>query len=88
MKIIAGTVLDGRIVVEGERFNEGEEVTVLRREENETFQVSALEKRELLESIAQAKRGEFVDADALLAELDNPIESDHQANPGRGCSDS
>jgi hypothetical protein len=47
-------------------------VTVLRREENETFQVSVCEKRELLESIAQAKRGEFVDADALLAELDEP----------------
>ena len=72
MKIITGTVLDGRIVVEGERFTEGEQVTVLRREENETFQVSAREKRELLDSIAQAKRGEFVDADALLAELDEP----------------
>jgi hypothetical protein len=72
MKIITGTVLDGRIVVEGERFTEGEQVTVLRREENETFQVSAREKRELLDSIAQAKRGEFVNADALLAELDEP----------------
>ena len=72
MKIITGTVLDGRIVVEGERFTEGEQVTVLRREENETFQVSAREKSELLDSIAQAKRGEFVDADALLAELDEP----------------
>ena len=68
MKIITGTVLDGRIVVEGERFTEGEQVTVLRREENETFQVSGREKRELLDSIAQARRGEFVDADALLAE--------------------
>jgi hypothetical protein len=72
MKIITGTVLDGRIVVEGERFTEGEQVTVLRREENETFQVSPSEKRQLLDSIAQAKRGEFVDADALLAELDEP----------------
>jgi len=70
MKIITGTVLDGRIVVEGERFIEGEQVTVLRHEESETFQVSAREKGELLDSIAQAGRGEFVDADALLAELD------------------
>ena len=72
MKIITGTVLDGRIVVEGEHFAEGEQVTVLRREENETFQVSAPERRELLDSIAQATRGELVDADALLAELDEP----------------
>ena len=38
--------------------------------ESETFRVSADEKRELLESIAQADRGEFVDVEELLAELD------------------
>ena len=70
MKIITGTVLDGRIVVEGERLTEGERVTVLRREGNETFQVTADEKRQLLESIGQANRGEFVDVDELLREID------------------
>lgn len=34
------------------------------------FHVSSYEKRLLLESIAQAERGGFVDADDLLAELD------------------
>jgi redox-sensitive bicupin YhaK (pirin superfamily) len=70
MKIITGTVLEGRIVVEGERLTEGEQVTILRREENETFQVTPEEKRMLLESIAQADRGEFVDVDELLNEID------------------
>jgi len=36
----------------------------------ETFHVSPDEKRELLESMAQADRGEFVDGETLLSELD------------------
>jgi hypothetical protein len=70
MKIITGTVLDGQIVVEGQPFAEGEMVTVLGTEDNETFRLSPAEKKQLLESIAQADRGEFVDAEQLLAELD------------------
>lgn len=72
MKIITGTVLDGRIVVEGESLPEGEKVTILAREGSETFAVSPEEKRQLLESIGQADRGEFVDSDELLRELDGP----------------
>jgi hypothetical protein len=69
MRIISGTVHDGRIVVEGTQLSEGEKVTVLTREGTETFRVSPDQKRELLESIAQANRGEFVQADDLLREL-------------------
>ena len=69
MKIATGTVLHGQIVVEGQPFSEGEKVTILGYDSG-TFHVSAAEKRLLLESIAQAERGEFVDADELLAELD------------------
>lgn len=72
MKIITGTVHDGRIVVEGEALPEGEKVTILTREGNETFVVSPEEKRQLLQSIGQADRGEFVDEDELLRELDGP----------------
>ena len=72
MRIITGTVRDGRIVVEGEPLREGEKVTVLAGEGRETFAVSPDEKLQLLESIAQAKRGEFVDADELMRELDEP----------------
>lgn len=69
MKIATGTVTQGTIVVEGHAFSEGEKVTVL-SQEREPFRVSPEEKRMLLESIAEADRGEFVDADDLLAELD------------------
>jgi hypothetical protein len=70
MKVATGTVSDGRIVVEGNPFAEGEKVTVLGDEGNESFRLSPAEKKQLMESIAQADRGEFVDADDLLAELD------------------
>lgn len=70
MRIMSGTVHDGRIVIEGTQLKEGETVTVLTREGTESFRVSADQKRELLESLAQAKRGEFVETDELLQELD------------------
>jgi len=38
--------------------------------DSEPFRLSPAEKRLLLESIAQADRGEFVDVEELLAELD------------------
>jgi len=70
MKIATGTVQHGQIVVEGQPFSEGEKVTILSYKEQQPFQVSPEEKRLLLESIAQANRGDFVDADKLLSELD------------------
>jgi hypothetical protein len=69
MKITTGTVVEGRIVVEGQPFAEGEKVTVLGNADG-PFTVTPEEKRFLLESIAQADRGELVDMDELLAELD------------------
>jgi len=69
MKVATGTVSNGHIVVDGDYFSEGEKVTVL-GDEPRTFRVSPEEKRLLLEAIAEADRGEFVDADELLTELD------------------
>lgn len=70
MKIATGVVTDGQIVVEGQPFAEGEQVTVLGHDDHHPFRVTAEEKRLLLESIAQADRGELVDGEQLLAELD------------------
>jgi hypothetical protein len=71
VKIATGTVLDGQIIVEGQPFSNGEKVTVLSHADGTPFRVSPAEKRLLLESIAQADRGEFVDFDTLLAELES-----------------
>jgi hypothetical protein len=69
MQITVGTVVDGKIVVEGDPLLEGTVVTILAREADETFEVPADLEAELLESIAQADRGETISAEELLERL-------------------
>jgi len=57
MKVATGKVVGGKIVLEGEPWAEGSIVTVVAREDNETFEVSPDEERALLEAIGQADRG-------------------------------
>ena len=72
MKIITGHVVNGTIVVEGERLEEGTTVTVLAKEDDESFQLSAEDEAELLVAIEQANRGDVVSGDELLRQLTNP----------------
>lgn len=69
MQLATGKVVGGKVVVEGAPLPEGAIVTVLAREPNETFAVPADMEAELLESIAQADRGETLSADELLGRL-------------------
>jgi hypothetical protein len=69
MKIATGTVVDGKVVVEGETLTEGETVTVVLREDEEAFELTAEEEEELLESIAEIERGEFISGEQLLERL-------------------
>jgi hypothetical protein len=69
MQVATGTVIDGKIVVDGEPLPDGLSVTILAREPDETFDVPPELEAELLESIAQAKRGELIPADDVLARL-------------------
>ncbi len=69
MKIATGTVVDGKVVVEGETLTEGSTVTVLLREDDESFDLTPEEEEELLESIAEIERGEFVSGEQLLQRL-------------------
>lgn len=69
MQIATGTVVDGKIIVEGEPLAEGMVVTILAREAQETFEVPPELEAELLESIAEADRGETITADELLQRL-------------------
>ena len=68
MKIATGTVVDGKVVVEGEPLVEGSTVTVVLRED-EAFEPTPEEEAELLESIAAIERGEFVSGEQLLERL-------------------
>ena len=69
MKVATGTVVDGKVVVEGEILAEGETVTVLLRENAETFELTPDEESEILESIASIERGEFISGEQLLERL-------------------
>ncbi len=65
--MITGTVVNGKIEVEGEPLREGSTVTVLTPEQD--FELSPEEKTALLQSIQEADRGEVISGDALLREL-------------------
>ena len=68
MRITKGKVVNGSIVVEGEPLDEGTVVTVLVSDEP-VFTLSAEEEATLLESIAEADRGELIDGQDVLKRL-------------------
>jgi hypothetical protein len=68
MRVTKGKVVNGQITVDGESFDEGSVVTVLVSDEN-TFTLTATEEAVLLESIAEADRGELLDAADVLKRL-------------------
>jgi hypothetical protein len=68
MRITKGKVVNGSIVVEGEPLDEGAVVTVLVSDEH-VFTLSTAEEAILLQSIAEADRGELTDAENVLKRL-------------------
>ena len=69
MQIATGTVVNGKVVVEGVSFPEGTIVTILARESDETFEVPAELESELQASIEEADRGETITAAELFERL-------------------
>ena len=69
MQLATGTVVGGMVVVDGNPLPEGAIVTILAREADETFEVPPELEAELLESIAQAERGETIPAEEMLERL-------------------
>jgi hypothetical protein len=69
MKVATGTVVGGKVVVDGATLAEGSTVTVLLREEQEAFELTPEEESELLASIAEIERGEFISGTQLLERL-------------------
>jgi len=69
MKVATGTVIDGKVVVEGEPLAEGTKVTVVVREDEEFFELTPEEEAELLASIAEIERGEYITGEELLERL-------------------
>ena len=70
MQVATGTVIAGRLVVEGLDLPDGETVIVLTREADGQVHVSAEEEAQLLEAIAEADRGATISVEELFARLD------------------
>ena len=70
MGIATGRVVAGKIVVDGVELPEGSTVTVVMPEPEEEVQLTPEEEAELLESVAEADRGETISAEELFARLD------------------
>lgn len=69
MQLATGTVVGGKIVVEGDPLPEGTVVTILARDADETFTVPPELEGELQEAMAEADRGETISAHELLERL-------------------
>lgn len=69
MQVTTGTVVGGKVIVEGIPLVEGSLVAVLSREPEEPFALSPEDENELLAAMAEIECGEFVLADKLLESL-------------------
>jgi hypothetical protein len=70
MRLVLGKVVDGRIDPQGDPpLEEGSVVTILAREADGTFELDAHAEAKLLEAVAEADRGDLVDAEELLRSL-------------------
>jgi hypothetical protein len=69
MRVATGRVIDGRVVVEGAAFDEGATVTVLSRDDDETFELSPEQEAAMLLAIGEAERGDTISAEQLLEKL-------------------
>lgn len=70
MGIATGTVVQGKVLVEGVPLPEGTVVTVLTRESSGSVRLFAEDELELLEAIAEADRGETISPEELFERLD------------------
>lgn len=70
MGIATGTVIAGKVVVDGLDLPEGSTVIVLTPESNQEVRLSAEEEADLLEAIAEVERGETISAEELFRRLD------------------
>ena len=69
MLITTGTAHRGTIEVDAKSLPEGAKVTVLAQEGDETFELGPEDEAKLLASIAEAERGETVNASQILREI-------------------
>jgi hypothetical protein len=70
MKVMTGTVVEGKIVVDGEPLTDGSKVTVIAPDDEETFELSPHEEAEILIAISEIEQGKGVEGRRFLEELE------------------
>jgi hypothetical protein len=69
MQVATGTVINGKIVLEGVPLAEGAKVMVVTRGADEGFALTEQQEDALLESLDEIERGEYVTLEQLIAVL-------------------
>jgi hypothetical protein len=69
MQLATGTVINGKVVVEGLALPEGTVVTVLTRDDEDAVRLSPADEAELLAALDEADLEEGVSAQELFARL-------------------
>lgn len=69
MQIVTGTVVDGKVVLEGAPLSNGTKVAVLARGADDAFVLSEDEENELLAAIDEINKGSHLSVDELLQSL-------------------
>jgi hypothetical protein len=69
MQVTTGTVVGGKIVVEGVPLAEGAVVAILSREPDEPFVLSHGDEDELLAAISEVEGGDFLSAEQVLESI-------------------
>lgn len=69
MRVFNGKVINGRVQLPPGSVEDGEAVTIFVSDEDDGFDLTPAQVRELQQSIDQISRGEVVNAEDLLAQL-------------------
>lgn len=69
MQVATGTVVNGKIILEGVSLTEGAVVTVVTRGADENFLLTEAQENELLAAMAEIEHGEYVTLEELLESL-------------------
>ncbi|MDX6403042.1 MAG: hypothetical protein QOH70_497 [Blastocatellia bacterium] len=71
MLVTTGKVSGGAIEVEPGSLPEGATVTILATEDGEVFELNASDEAMMLAAIAEAERGEVINASEVLRQINN-----------------
>lgn len=69
MKVISGTVVDGKIDVPIDILAEGDRVAILAADSTEPIQLTPEQEDELVAAVADIRRGKYVDGQDVVADL-------------------